>query len=87
MNVADSERAATGLRKAGYELCESPEKADVVLSTRVLCGKRAQQKASTRIGEVRAQQSGDQKLLVGVMGASPSWKAIRSFGVGQQSTW
>jgi tRNA-2-methylthio-N6-dimethylallyladenosine synthase len=68
MNVADSERAATGLRKAGYELCESPEKADVVLVNTCSVRERAQQKASTRIGEVRAQQSGDQKLLVGVMG-------------------
>jgi tRNA-2-methylthio-N6-dimethylallyladenosine synthase len=68
MNVADSERAATGLRKAGYELCESPEKADVVLVNTCSVRERAQQKASTRIGEVRAQQSGDKKLLVGVMG-------------------
>ena len=29
MNVADSERAATGLRASGYELCESADDADV----------------------------------------------------------
>src|SRR5918996_1526830 len=31
MNVADTERAATGLRSAGYELCDSADEADVVL--------------------------------------------------------
>ena len=31
MNVADSERAATGLRRAGYELAESAQVADVIL--------------------------------------------------------
>jgi tRNA-2-methylthio-N6-dimethylallyladenosine synthase len=31
MNVADSERAATRLRAAGYELSDSPEAANFVL--------------------------------------------------------
>src|SRR6266545_1925011 len=31
MNVADTERAATGLRRAGYEVTASAEAADVVL--------------------------------------------------------
>ncbi len=31
MNVADTERAATRLREAGYSLKSSPEEADVVL--------------------------------------------------------
>ena len=68
MNVADSERAATGLRKAGYELCESAENADVVLLNTCSVRERAEQKALTRIGEIRTARAGDQTLTVGVMG-------------------
>jgi tRNA-2-methylthio-N6-dimethylallyladenosine synthase len=68
MNVADSERAATGLRKAGYELCESAENADVVLLNTCSVRERAEQKALTRIGEIRTARAGDQKLTIGVMG-------------------
>ncbi len=68
MNVADSERAATGLRKAGYELCGSAENADVVLLNTCSVRERAEQKALTRIGEIRTARAGDQKLTIGVMG-------------------
>jgi len=68
MNVADSERAATGLRKAGYELCESAENADVVLLNTCSVRERAEQKALTRIGEIRTARAGDQTLTVGIMG-------------------
>ena len=68
MNVADSERAATGLRKAGYELCESAENADVVLLNTCSVRERAEQKALTRIGEIRTARAGDHTLTVGVMG-------------------
>ena len=68
MNVADSERAATGLREAGYELCQSANEADVVLLNTCSVRERAEQKVYTRIGEIRTARAGDQKLLVGVMG-------------------
>src|SRR5438876_3449439 len=71
MNVADTERAATGLRKAGYELTASAETADVVLFNTCSVRERAEQKVFTRIGEVRngTQRSGkQQKPLIGVMG-------------------
>ena len=71
MNVADTERAATGLRKAGYELTASAETADVVLFNTCSVRERAEQKVFTRIGEVRngTQPSGkQQKPLIGVMG-------------------
>ena len=68
MNVADSERAATGLRKAGYELCESAENADVVLLNTCSVRERAEQKALTRIGEIRTARAGDKTLTVGIMG-------------------
>ena len=67
MNVADTERAATGLRSSGYELCDSADDADVVLLNTCSVREKAEQKVFTRIGEVRATRS-RQDVLVGVMG-------------------
>ena len=66
MNVADTERAATGLRASGYELCTSVDEADVVLLNTCSVREKAEQKVYTRIGELRADRPRD--LLVGVMG-------------------
>jgi tRNA-2-methylthio-N6-dimethylallyladenosine synthase len=68
MNVADTERAATGLRASGYDLCDSENDADVVLLNTCSVREKAEQKVFTRIGEVRAARPNDRKLLVGVMG-------------------
>jgi tRNA-2-methylthio-N6-dimethylallyladenosine synthase len=68
MNVADSERAATGLRASGYDLCKSIDEADVVLLNTCSVREKAERKVYTRIGEVRAARGGKQDLLVGVMG-------------------
>jgi len=70
MNVADTERAATGLRKAGYELTASAEAADVVLLNTCSVRERAERKVFRRIGEIRngAEHAGQQKPLIGVMG-------------------
>jgi tRNA-2-methylthio-N6-dimethylallyladenosine synthase len=65
MNVADSERAATGLRKAGYELADSEQTADVVLLNTCSVRERAERKVYTRIGELRGH---GRKPLIGVMG-------------------
>ena len=54
MNVADSERAATGLRATGYDLCNSVDEADVVLLNTCSVREKAERKVYTRIGEVRA---------------------------------
>lgn len=67
MNVTDTERAATGLRKAGYELTESAETADVVLFNTCSVRERAVQKVQTRIGEVRDATRARQPVI-GVMG-------------------
>jgi len=68
MNVADSERAASGLRQAGYDLCESVKDADVVLLNTCSVREKAERKVYTRIGEIRAERPGDRDLRVGVMG-------------------
>ncbi len=68
MNVADTERAATGLRASGYDLCESVDEADVVLLNTCSVREKAERKVYTRIGELRAARPNKHDLLVGVMG-------------------
>ena len=68
MNVADTERAATGLRSSGYDLCDSVDEADVVLLNTCSVREKAERKVYTRIGEVRAARPNKQDVLVGVMG-------------------
>jgi tRNA-2-methylthio-N6-dimethylallyladenosine synthase len=67
MNVADSERAATNLKKAGYEITRTAEAADVVLLNTCSVRERAERKVFTRIGELRQAPNGKQPLI-GVMG-------------------
>lgn len=67
MNVADTERAATRLTEAGYEIAGSPETADVLIFNTCSVRARAEQKVFTRIGEVRSRVRGVEPLI-GVMG-------------------
>lgn len=67
MNVADTERAATRLREAGYQLTASPNSADVVIFNTCSVRARAAQKVFTRIGEVRKSRAGDEPKI-GIMG-------------------
>lgn len=80
MNVADTERAATRLRAAGYQLIESEENADAVIFNTCSVRSRAEQKVYTRVGEVRnggRRRGNSQKVsaankrtakVIGVMG-------------------
>jgi tRNA-2-methylthio-N6-dimethylallyladenosine synthase len=67
MNVADTERAATKLREAGYGLTKSSESADVVLFNTCSVRARAAQKVFNRIGEVQKSRRG-REPIIGVMG-------------------
>jgi tRNA-2-methylthio-N6-dimethylallyladenosine synthase len=67
MNVADTERAATKLREAGYELAASSEASDVVIFNTCSVRARAAQKVFNRIGEVRKSRNGNAPVI-GVMG-------------------
>jgi tRNA-2-methylthio-N6-dimethylallyladenosine synthase len=67
MNVTDTERAATGLRRAGYEITQAVEMADVVLFNTCSVRARAVQKVYTRIGEVRDLMQARQPVI-GVIG-------------------
>jgi len=70
MNVADSERASTGLRKAGYDLAASSADADLVLLNTCSVREKAERKVFTRIGEIKAEalDAGRRRPLIGVMG-------------------
>ncbi|MFL6209024.1 MAG: tRNA (N6-isopentenyl adenosine(37)-C2)-methylthiotransferase MiaB [Pyrinomonadaceae bacterium] len=65
MNTADTERAATRLRAAGYKLTARAEEADVVLFNTCSIRARAEQKVFNRIGELRHE---GREPLIGVMG-------------------
>jgi tRNA-2-methylthio-N6-dimethylallyladenosine synthase len=67
MNVADSERAGIGLRKAGFGFSDSAETADVVIFNTCSVRERAAHKVFTRIGEVRRRRLGREPIM-GVMG-------------------
>jgi len=67
MNVADTERAATRLREAGYQLTTSQDAADVVIFNTCSVRARAAQKVFTRIGEVRKSRQGNDPKI-GIMG-------------------
>jgi tRNA-2-methylthio-N6-dimethylallyladenosine synthase len=66
MNVADSERAATRLRSAGYELAGSSEGADVVLYNTCSVREKAERKVFHRIADVR--RGAGREPLIGVLG-------------------
>jgi tRNA-2-methylthio-N6-dimethylallyladenosine synthase len=65
MNVADTERAATGLRAAGYLLTDKLEEADIVLFNTCSVRARAEQKVFNRMGML---PRGKHSPLVGIMG-------------------
>jgi tRNA-2-methylthio-N6-dimethylallyladenosine synthase len=65
MNVADTERALTGLRKAGYEVTSAPDDADVVLLNTCSVRERAERKVFRRVGELRKSP---RHPVIGVMG-------------------
>src|SRR5882672_4848664 len=65
MNVADTERALTGLRKAGYQLTSAPGEADVVLLNTCSVRERAERKVFRRVSELRKSP---RRPVIGVMG-------------------
>ncbi len=79
MNVADTERAATGLRESGYDLCSSEAEADVVLLNTCSVREKAERKVFTRVGEIRSSQPAGRKVLVGVMGCVAQLEAETIF--------
>src|SRR2546423_12421369 len=67
MNVADSERAASVLRAAGYDLVDSSDAAEVVIINTCSVREKAEQKALRRIREINSVRPNDAPII-GVMG-------------------
>jgi tRNA-2-methylthio-N6-dimethylallyladenosine synthase len=67
MNVADSERAATKLRAAGYELSDSPEAANFILLNTCSIREKAERKVFHRIDDIRRERAGSPPVI-GLMG-------------------
>jgi tRNA-2-methylthio-N6-dimethylallyladenosine synthase len=67
MNVADSERAATGLRAAGYELSDTPGGADFVILNTCSIREKAERKVFHRIDDIRRARAGSPPVI-GLMG-------------------
>jgi tRNA-2-methylthio-N6-dimethylallyladenosine synthase len=82
MNVADTERAATGLTKSGYEITLSADNADVVLFNTCSVRERAERKVLRRIGEVRKLSSPTthKRPMIGVMGCVAQLEGHSIFG-------
>lgn len=66
MNVSDTERVATLLESADYEITPNEETADIVLFNTCSVREKAEHKLYTRVGQVR--NSGREKPIIGVMG-------------------
>ena len=81
MNVADTERATTRLRAAGYEISDGAETADVILFNTCSVRARAEQKVFNRIGEIRKEQ-GSVEPIIGIMGCVAQLEGEALLGTG-----
>ena len=68
MNVYDAERMATGLAQLGYAPALSAESADLVMVNTCSVRDKAEQKAFSILGRLRAQKRKHPGLIVGVAG-------------------
>src|SRR4028119_591344 len=81
MNIADTERATTGLRAAGYEISGEAETADVILFNTCSVRARAEQKVFNRIGEIK-KGLGASEPIIGIMGCVAPLEGNSLFGGG-----
>jgi tRNA-2-methylthio-N6-dimethylallyladenosine synthase len=81
MNIADTERATTRLRAAGYEISAKAETADVILFNTCSVRARAEQKVFNRIGEIRKGQ-GSIEPIIGIMGCVAQLEGEALLGTG-----
>jgi tRNA-2-methylthio-N6-dimethylallyladenosine synthase len=68
MNVADSDRMAALLERAGAVPAEGPDDADVLLLNTCSVREKPEQKVYTRLGEFRRLKRGNPDLVLGVCG-------------------
>ncbi len=81
MNIADTERATTRLRAAGYGISGEAENADVILFNTCSVRARAEQKVFNRIGEIK-KGLGSAEPVIGIMGCVAQLEGDSLFGGG-----
>lgn len=79
MNIADTERVASRLRAAGYEISGEADTADVILFNTCSVRARAEQKVFNRIGEIRKRR-GVSEPVIGIMGCVAQLEGETLFG-------
>ena len=72
MNVADSEVVASVMLMAGYETCDNLDVADAVFLNTCSVRDNAEQKIYNRLDTLNAERKKGHKLIIGVLGCSPS---------------
>lgn len=81
MNVADTERATTRLRAAGYGISCEAENADIILFNTCSVRARAEQKVFNRIGEIKKSLKATEPVI-GIMGCVAQLEGESLFGHG-----
>src|SRR6476659_6036687 len=68
MNVLDSELVVAALRKGGYELVDSPGKADTILYNTCSVRQHAEDKVYSALGRIRNLKRDRPDVRIGVLG-------------------
>lgn len=68
MNVLDSELVVAALRKSGYELTDSPDKADTVLFNTCSVRQHAEDKIYSALGRLKHAKQQNPHKIIGVLG-------------------
>jgi tRNA-2-methylthio-N6-dimethylallyladenosine synthase len=68
MNMLDSELVVASLRKAGYELVDSPAKADAVLFNTCSVRQHAEDKIYSALGRLKHAKKTNPRKIIGVLG-------------------
>lgn len=68
MNVLDSEMVVADLRRHGYEVVDSPDKADTILLNTCSVREHAEEKIYSQLGRLRVDKERRPDVTIGVMG-------------------
>ena len=68
MNVHDTEKAASALAGVGYETCNDPAEADLVLINTCMVREKPEQKVFQRIDMLKQARTNGKPAVFGVMG-------------------
>ena len=67
-NVADSEKIAGMCEAMGYEICQAPEQADLIMVNTCAIREHAEQKALSVVGQYKHLKAKKPELIIGVCG-------------------